>query len=232
MTILEECASTNSAIPADAPHGYTVLARRQSAGRGQRGSSWESEPGRNVTMSVLLRPGGIDVSTQFAISMAAALAVARTLDDFGIEGAAVKWPNDIYVGNRKICGILIENSLTGRAVSRSIVGIGLNVNQTRFTSPAPNPVSMAQLTGREYNVEQVADAIRRHLLTLVDTVPEGEYRRRLWRGSGVWPWVTPAGERFDGAIERVLPSGFIVIAGRAFAFKEVWPADLRDPSRH
>ncbi|MDE7143965.1 MAG: biotin--[acetyl-CoA-carboxylase] ligase, partial [Muribaculaceae bacterium] len=70
MTILDECASTNSAIPADAPHGHTVMARSQSAGRGQRGASWEAEPGRNVTMSVLLRPAGIDVTAQFSISMA------------------------------------------------------------------------------------------------------------------------------------------------------------------
>lgn len=233
ITILDECESTNSAIPADAPHGHTVMARRQSAGRGQRGASWEAEPGRNVTMSVLLRPVGIDVSAQFSISMAAALAVAITLDDYQIQGAKVKWPNDIYVGDRKICGILIENSLAGRAVSRSIVGIGLNVNQTEFRSPAPNPVSMAQIAGREFPVERIALGIRSRLMELLhDPGLPAAYRSRLWRGSGIWQWITADGRRFSGAIDSVLPSGHIVIAGHTFAFKEVWPADLRDPSRH
>lgn len=235
MIILEECASTNSAIPADAPHGFAVMARRQSAGRGQRGSSWESEPGRNVTMSVLLRPADIDVANQFSISIAAALAVAETLDHYGIAGAQVKWPNDIYVGNSKICGILIENSLSGRRIARSIVGIGLNVNQREFHSPAPNPVSMAQLTGSEYSIEEIAHTILARIMRIIDTPvthTAAIYRSRLWRGTGIWPWVTADGTRFNGAIEDVRPTGHIVIGRRSFAFKEVWPADLRDPSHH
>lgn len=231
VTFVDECMSTNAAIPADAPHGFALAARSQTAGRGQRGSSWESEPGMNVTMSVVLRPQAVSAREQFAISVAAALAVAETLDEFGVVGAEVKWPNDIYVGNRKICGILIENSLSGSMVGRSIVGIGLNVNQTEFRSPAPNPVSMKQLTGVTYPVEQVAQTIVSKLLNRPLSADFEPYMKRLWRGKGVWPWVSASGEKFSGEISGVCPSGHLIIGDRRFAFKEVWPADITDPSR-
>lgn len=232
IIFIESCASTNAAIPSDAPHGYALAAHSQTAGRGQRGSSWESEPGMNLTMSVMLRPQQIPARDQFTISMATALAVARTLDDFDIPDVKVKWPNDIYVGNRKICGILIENAISGGYVSRSVAGIGLNINQTVFRSPAPNPVSMKQLTGITYSIDQVARQLLHHLLD--DPIEQiySPYRSRLWRGSGVWPWITADGQRFDGAIGSVLPTGELQIGNRLFAFKEVWAADIIDPSRH
>lgn len=233
VIFLGECASTNSAIDRNAPHGTAVAAVSQSAGRGQRGSSWESEPGMNVTMSVMLRHGddGLDIERHFEISRHVALAVATVLDRNGIEGAMVKWPNDIYVGNRKICGILIENSLSGRRVMRSIAGVGLNVNQTEFHSDAPNPVSMKQLTGLTYDVEQLTRQLAEAIAAPIDPTEATAYRTRLWRGSGEHPWLTATGEVFTGTIDDVRPDGHIVIGGRAFDFKEVWPADLRDPSR-
>ncbi len=232
VTFVDECASTNSAIAPDAPHGYALAAVRQSAGRGQRGSSWESEPGMNLTMSVMLRPVGVAASGQFAISQAVALAVAETLDYYGVPDVAVKWPNDVYAGgNRKICGILIENSLSGRMVSRSVAGIGLNVNQLTWRSDAPNPVSMRELTGRVYDVREVGERVVSRLLELIERPADADIRPRLWRGEGVWPWVTADGVRFEGRIDGILPSGEIVIGGRRFAFKEVWPGDMRDPGR-
>lgn len=235
VTFLDQCTSTNSAIDRDAPHGTAVAAVSQSAGRGQRGSSWESEPGMNVTMSVMLRHGdeGLDVERHFEISRHVALAVASVLDRHDIDGVEVKWPNDVYVGNRKICGILIENSLSGRRITRSIAGVGLNVNQTEFHSDAPNPVSMAQLTGLSYDVEQLARELAEAICAPLNPEAEAEtYRARLWRGKKVHPWLTAKGEVFEGSIESVMPNGHIIIGGREFDFKEVWPADLRDPSRH
>ncbi len=140
-------------MPSDAPHGYVLMAREQTAGRGQRGNSWEAAPGMNVTMSVMLRPQGLPAAAQFAISEAVAMGVVDLLDSLGVDGARVKWPNDIYVGDRKVCGILIENSLCGTIVGRSVAGVGLNVNQREFVGGAPNPVSLRQLLGRDLDVE-------------------------------------------------------------------------------
>ena len=157
---LDNVDSTNtylSGIASNSPHGTCVLADRQSAGRGQRGNTWESEPGKNLTFSVLLRPDGLHASQQFRISQAVSLAITDTLDGFLPEGieAKVKWPNDIYVGNRKICGILIENTLCGAAIQHSIIGIGLNINQRDFLSDAPNPVSLYQLTRKDTCINDI-----------------------------------------------------------------------------
>lgn len=224
LTLIDSCASTNSAIDREAPHGFALMAREQTAGRGQRGNSWEAEPGRNVTLSLMLRPEGLPAVRQFEVSEAVALGVADAVEELGIGDVRVKWPNDIYVGDRKIAGILIENSLTGPMIGRSIAGIGLNVNQREFRSDAPNPVSAWQLTGREYDVEAVARRMVGLILGRLGRDNHAEYRRRLWRGEGTWEWLTAAGERFSAAIEDVLPDGCLCLGGRApFAFKEVAP---------
>lgn len=145
---LEEVSSTNTWLAQHADellHLTMVTAERQTAGRGQRGNSWESEPGANLTFSLLIRPEGVPARSQFSISEATALAVTDLLAIYGVK-ATVKWPNDIYVGDRKICGILIEHAVMGTSIMHSIIGAGLNVNQTRFVSDAPNPVSLLQLT--------------------------------------------------------------------------------------
>lgn len=226
LEVIEECASTNAAIRRDAPHGYALMALNQTAGRGQRGNTWEAEPGRNITLSLMLRPRDIEASRQFEVSEAVALGVADLLRGLGIEEVRVKWSNDIYVGNRKICGILIENALSGKMIERSIAGIGLNVNQAEFRSDAPNPVSLRQLTGREYDLEPLAEEMVRLILArLARGKNHADYRAALWRGRGVHPWQTPEGEKFDAAIEDVLPDGRLILSGRErpYAFKEVAP---------
>ena len=112
-----------------------VTAYRQTAGQGQRGNSWEAEPGKNLTFSILYRPAGLPPMAQFAMSEAVALAVVDFLGVHGLE-AKVKWPNDIYVGDRKICGILIRHSITATCVDYSVIGVGINANQTEFLSDA------------------------------------------------------------------------------------------------
>ena len=161
IEILDSCDSTNAVLASrpDAQHGTVVATRSQTAGRGQRGNSWEAEPGTNLTFSLLLRPQGFPAARQFELSMLVALGVADVLNSlFGRLGfrdlkARIKWPNDIYVGHKKIVGILIENQLSGAGIDRTIVGIGVNVNQTRFLSDAPNPTSVALLTGRTLALE-------------------------------------------------------------------------------
>ncbi len=237
---LENVDSTNSYVAANSDtlsHGDAVMALSQSAGRGQRGNSWESACGKNVTMSLLLRPSGVAPAEQFVISEAVALGVVSALREvIGDDcGACVKWPNDIYVGQQKICGILIENVITGSEISRSIVGVGLNVNQQRFVSDAPNPVSMWQLTGREYDIAAVAETLRRSVMRLYDRyVASGHYDElhelymgALWRRSGYYAYRDMAtGEVMQAEIADVASSGMLMLRldngdVRSYAFKEV-----------
>lgn len=232
VTWLDSCPSTNSVLPPEAVHGTAVAARTQTAGRGQRGNSWEAEPGRNLTFSLMLRPHAIEARNQFELSMLVALETASGIDRALAATpyrCTVKWPNDIYVGDRKICGILIENTLEGPRISRSIAGIGINVNQTTFRSDAPNPVSIAQLTGAETPLEpllediclSITGAVRRYTADDRNTLLE-EYRRRLWRGTGVHPFRRPGGGEFRAAIVGIDPDGTLRLSnGGAYAFKEV-----------
>ncbi len=232
---IESCASTNYELTAitDAPHGYTIACRTQTAGRGQRGNTWEAAPGMNLTFSTLLRPKTIPASRQFELSMLVSIAVVNLVDKL-LEPvgkrAFIKWPNDIYVDNKKICGILIENTLAGSSIDRSIVGVGLNVNQTQFVSDAPNPASISTFTGRSYALEplmqRLADAIVGTFSRYEDAPAPGlltdAYMSVLWRGKGEWPFALPDGTRFSAAIERVGTDGMLYLSnGGSYAFKEV-----------
>lgn len=234
---VEETASTNAALAAMADDGTDIIlyTHRQTAGRGQRGNSWEAEPGKNLTFSLRLHPR-LRPAQQFAVSEAVALGVAETLGEMLPSlSISVKWPNDIYADDRKICGILIEHSLSGSSIERSIAGIGVNVNQAAFCSDAPNPVSLTQLTGDAYPLEplmrRISDRIMRNLAA-AETEPEKihhRYNSLLWRRRGEWPWRDKTtGELFTAAVETVAPDGHLLLrtsdgALRSFAFKEVAP---------
>ena len=142
---LAQTASTNDylrALPSPQDDCMTVVyADWQTAGRGQGSNKWESEAGKNLLFSILVCPTSVDITRQFVLSMAGALAVKAALDKY-TDGISLKWPNDIYWHDRKISGTLIETSVKGRTLARCIYGIGLNVNQREFHSDAPNPVSL------------------------------------------------------------------------------------------
>lgn len=141
------------------PHFYTIRTDYQTAGRGQAGNSWESEAGKNLLFSALLRYDGLLAIKQWRLSMLVAVALWETLAKYvPKEKLTIKWPNDIYWGDKKLVGILIENCLSGQYVGHSVVGIGVNVNQTEWTSNAPNPISMCQITGKEYPVEEILES--------------------------------------------------------------------------
>ena len=135
-----------------------VSALEQTKGRGQRGNRWSSQPGENLTFSLIVKDFRIKANEQSAISQATALSLTKLLGRHGIE-ARIKWPNDIYAGDNKICGILIENSLKGMEIDWSIIGIGLNVNQTSFPEDLPNPTSMRLCTGNSnpYNTREILE---------------------------------------------------------------------------
>ena len=235
---LDEVDSTNAYTmrevdSLDAP--VMVTAYRQTAGQGQRGNSWEAEPGKNLTFSILDRPAGLPPMAQFAMSEAVALAVVDFLGVHGLE-AKVKWPNDIYVGDRKICGILIRHSITSTRVDYSVIGVGINANQTEFLSDAPNPVSMAQLTGERYDVGSLYAEIAAIMESRLEHIGEDDYRRaihsefmgRLWRGDGKeHPFMdTATGERFVASIADIAVHGPMTLrltdgSERTYAFKEV-----------
>lgn len=145
-----------------------IVARRQTAGIGQRGNHWEAEPGKNLTFSLVLKPVFLPIADQYQLTKAVSLGVADWLTPLVPQGEGrvrIKWPNDIYVDDRKICGMLITNRVTGDRLSASIVGIGMNINQRVFPDWVPNPTSLSLLTGREWPLEEMLagllSAIRR-----------------------------------------------------------------------
>ncbi|PZX11809.1 BirA family biotin operon repressor/biotin-[acetyl-CoA-carboxylase] ligase [Breznakibacter xylanolyticus] len=210
-----------------------VMTHYQTAGRGQAGNGWESERGMNLLMSVLLHPCTIEVHKQFGVSQAVSLAVAEAVRSFGINGVCVKWPNDIYIDDKKVAGILIEHSIMGATLADSVVGIGLNVNQLRFVSNAPNPVSMAQQLGHPIDLFEVFERVMTHLTQQYERLLNGDehgltadYHQLMWRAdSQLHRFKDDAGE-FDASIAGVDDIGRLVLMlpggdHRAYGFKEV-----------
>ena len=157
---LDTIDSTNSEALRRLPElesGTVLAAREQTAGRGQRGNTWFTEPGKNLTFSIVLKfgEGGLPplrATEAFWLNYVISVAVADFLQSHAIW-CKVKWPNDVYVGKNKICGILIENALTGNGLAASVIGIGLNINQREFPQLA-NATSLWSLTGEEYPLEE------------------------------------------------------------------------------
>lgn len=233
---LDEARSTNSSLRAwlekeKLPEGSVVLTDNQTAGRGQVGNSWESEPGMNLTFSIVLYPTCISAKEQFLISQIAALSVKETLDAYTTD-ITVKWPNDIYWKDKKICGMLIENDLSGRTIYSSIIGIGLNINQEEFRSDAPNPVSLTQITGETYDKESILRrflsrfyAYYLRLLQEEQSEIRSAYQAVLYRGDGFYPYQDAEGA-FEARIHHIEPTGHLVLelpdgSLRRYAFKEV-----------
>ena len=136
----------------------------QTAGRGQAGNSWESEAGKNLLFSMRLTKPQIAIHKQFAITMITSLAVLNVVKQLLPDSdATIKWPNDIYVGNEKICGILIESTIADKEIKEAIVGIGLNLNQTEWHNGAPNPTSVKLQTGEEVNIPDVRNALEQNI---------------------------------------------------------------------
>ncbi|MEF9932045.1 MAG: biotin--[acetyl-CoA-carboxylase] ligase [Bacteroidales bacterium] len=172
-----------------APEGSVWIADFQTAGRGQRGNKWESVKGKNLTFTILFKPEFLHVSKQFSISEIVALGVCKYLINKGLT-AKIKWPNDIYVGDKKICGILIEHSICGDKLSVSIAGIGLNLNQIIFDSAAPNPISLLLLIGSsiEFDRKKELNLLLTYIFNLYEELKMGneikikkEYMSLLYR---------------------------------------------------
>lgn len=138
----------------DFPEFSAVMADFQVAGRGQGTNRWHSTDGRNLLISICFRPP-VPASRQFLFNEYFAIAVTQLLSRY-IPDVKIKWPNDIYLNDRKLAGILIEHSVIGDRLAYSIAGLGLNVNETDFPADLPNPVSLSQITGKQYDVNEIA----------------------------------------------------------------------------
>lgn len=166
LVFVPECHSTNTVAlqlshnPSTA-EGTVVITNHQTAGRGQRESMWEAAPRLNLTFSVVLKPGFLPVKDQFLLNIIASLAVHDFLVERGLEPVSIKWPNDILVHEKKICGILIENQLQGSGFICSVVGIGLNINQTQFSTRSPTSVKL--ITSSETNLQEALEAVLGYL---------------------------------------------------------------------
>lgn len=225
--------STNSEALRRLPElpGGTVLATRdQTAGRGQRGNTWFTEPGKNLTFTIVLKGLPLGGSQAVRLNYLSSVAVADYLDSRGVK-AAIKWPNDIYVSGRKICGMLIENTLgPGGKLLASVVGIGINVNQKLFPQLA-NATSLTLCTGEEYVLENELEAFLAHFESLLEQVNAPalftSYSDRLFR-RGVparyHDLLTDC--EYQGVIEGVEPDGRLHIRNLDggdyyYRFKEV-----------
>ncbi len=144
----------------DIPEGFVVVADYQTAGKGQAGNSWESARGKNLLFSIVLYPHHIPIEEQFLISQAVSVGIKNVLDTVS-DDITIKWPNDMYWKDSKLAGILIETSLFRGKISKAVIGVGLNVNQTEFFSDAPHPISLKQIAGKSFNRKKLLHRIVR-----------------------------------------------------------------------
>jgi BirA family biotin operon repressor/biotin-[acetyl-CoA-carboxylase] ligase len=225
MVHLDETDSTNRWLREHGGGDVVVVADYQTSGRGCGTNQWESQRGCNLLFSFLLHPVEIPVREQFRVSEVVSVALCTTLLTYS-EGFSIKWPNDIYWHDHKICGMLIENRVVGMQLAESIVGIGLNVNQKVFLSDAPNPVSLCQIVGHDVDRMKILHEFLKQLESLWTSGGVGEdYRCLLYRRNVEADYADAAG-RFRAILTQVESDGRLVLTladgqKRRYAFKEV-----------
>lgn len=199
--------------------GTVFLAESQIAGRGQGSNFWESEPGANLTFSLILCPNFIEILDQYMLSKVVTLGLTDWLKNI-VDNVSIKWPNDIYVGQQKIAGILIENSLQGACISYSVVGIGFNVNQLEFKSDAPNPVSLSQLTSKQWNLNDVLSSICNEMNKWYERLRNGDreqinsaFEKRMM-GINSWAQFAINKSPFEAKVKGVNSIGQLVLENR------------------
>lgn len=251
---LEEVKSTNSWMLDGLSKGESfedetvVYTLKQTAGRGQVGNVWESEPGKNIAFSMLLCPEFLPIRQQFVISELCSLGVVEALDKIVAENGvsatdkkesrlSIKWPNDIYAGDLKLGGILIENRLMGSKLSNCVLGVGLNVNQEQWIGNAPNPVSL-RLLGIKTNPAEVLDRVVASISQLYQQLKENpevgaellhqRFMNRLYRGVGFYPYFDPEkNESFEAEIVGVEPHGPLILRLQSGEERRYWFKEVR-----
>jgi BirA family transcriptional regulator, biotin operon repressor / biotin---[acetyl-CoA-carboxylase] ligase len=190
--ILDTVDSTNNYAMARvhaglASHGMAWFAQEQTAGKGQRGKNWQSEAGKNIAMSLVLQPEKLLAPQQFLLSATVALACFEFFTRYAGDETKIKWPNDLYWRDRKAGGVLIENVFHGKQWKWAVVGVGININQTNFED-LQNPVSLKQITGKEFNCVKLAKELRAQLVKKIDGLDPGstsdlmdQYNQHLYK---------------------------------------------------
>lgn len=217
------CHSTNQvaremAQKPDTLEGTVIICGDQTKGRGQRGNSWEGQPGENLTFSIILRPGFLKIQEQFFLNMITSLAVRDAVVHFlPARDVKVKWPNDVLIDHRKTSGILIENGINRNRIEYTVVGIGLNVNQAAFKTPRATSLQIE--SGRDFDKQAVFEcligALEYYYLKLKNgrlREVKSEYLQYLFGFRQKRNYVTEY--RFEGVIEDVTDTGFLVVADK------------------
>jgi len=221
---LERVDSTNTYADnmlqkSDLEEGTVIWAFEQFAGRGLNENKWESEPGKNLTFSVILHPYFLSGETQFRLNKIISLGIFDFMNRL-IPGITIKWPNDIYVRNRKIAGILIENKIIGSCIKTSIAGIGININQTHYASEILNPVSLIQVLRREMALREALVAVCQCMNDRYLKLKNEDYNNidqdyhKALLGFNEWRRFEKMGESFEGKIEGVDDFGRLLIMNR------------------
>ena len=214
---------------------YTiVVAEKQTRGRGQMGTTWLADEGKNLTFSILKKCTDLKVQDQFDLNICVSVAIYRSFNDLKIPDLKIKWPNDILSGNHKICGVLIENILSGAKIQASIIGIGLNVNQLSFDN-LPNVSSLKLITGIQYDLEELLKKIAKNLEEVFDyyfTVHKQdlkiEYLEQLFRKDKASTFSKDANDTmFTGIIRNVTSEGKLVVEEEDEIFNEYALKELK-----
>jgi BirA family biotin operon repressor/biotin-[acetyl-CoA-carboxylase] ligase len=150
-------------------NGTSLIAREQTEGKGQYGRNWIADAGCHLAMTIILTPGNLAVSELPSVGMKTSLGIIKALKQLDPElEPLIKWPNDIYLKRKKLCGILIENGLSGNKVQHIIIGIGMNINERIFPADIPNAISLFMVTGLQNDLYQMAQLVRQHVIETVD----------------------------------------------------------------
>lgn len=231
---LPNCHSTNSeatrlVVENDENDGTIIITDYQYSGKGQKGNTWESESGRNIILSIILKPYFINPIAQFSLHTVCSLAVYDTLFPYLGKKLKIKWPNDIYYENRKLCGILIENSIRGNKIDTSIIGIGLNVNQINFN--IENATSLKKITLQDFDKWNLMENLLFHIEQRYLQLKNNQYHKlktlylsRLYR-INEQHLFSASGKTFLGKIKGVNVQGKLLIVDdfgeKAYNYKEI-----------
>ncbi len=235
LNILDTVDSTNNYAMAQihagkANHGMLWFTKEQTAGKGQRGKNWTTEPGKNIAMSLVLQPEQLNAKQQFYLSAAIALACFEFFSGYAGDETKIKWPNDLFWRDRKAGGVLIESVFHGKKWKWAIAGIGINLNQTKFNKALKNPVSLKQITGKEFDAIDMAKELYVLLMKRVDglNAKSGEnlietYTKHLYK-LNKQVLLKKGDEKFETVIKGVCNQGRLLTVDaieREFDFGEV-----------
>ena len=235
FNIIEQVDSTNNYAMAKvhaglARHGMAWFCPYQTAGKGQREKQWESEPGQNIALSVVLEPGKLAAKEQFFLSAITSLACLELFSRYAGDETKIKWPNDLYWRDRKAGGILIENIIQGSVWKFAVLGIGININQVKFNDGLNNPVSLKQITGKDFDLIHLGSELYEIVMKKIKEAAESttdqiitEYNFHLYQ-INKRVRLKKGGSVFETTIKGVSASGQLITKAakeREFGFGEV-----------